>query len=345
MVGLKVFLIFFQIFAFAVLASADDDFPQLPAGSKIDEIPIEDTLNHETLRAAGFGLNPSPGQVLAVRSRDTKVGIIGFVEVVSARMRPDGKTEVVGKVLRLSRSNLVRPRDTLLLIDLSGPQPLYRGHTELLVRDKWLGVSDRYRPLFTQGFSIGETAQTLGDGEVFLGLYGNVAYGLTDWWSIGSFVPGFLLDSPNGSTKWKVVNATNDTVSMGLSVTKIRNSSSTALNLTVFWDSITSDKMISHTLATFAVATLQNVEDTVAIKTAGTSSLQTGYEAILANWDRVLFGPNYNFDTKTIGGYVVYKRIWDHFHLSGSLSTVDMRQLKLDPKTGYVALIEAYWRF
>lgn len=341
----KFLFLFLSFSIVAGVAWGDDEFPQLPASSKVDEIPIEDTLTHETLRAAGFGLNPSPGQILAVRSRDTRIGIIGFVEVISARMRSDGKTEVVGKVLRLSRSNLVRPRDTLLQIDLSGVQTLYRGHTELLVKDKWRGISDRYRPLFTQGFNIGETAQTLGDGEVFIEIYGNVAYGLTDSWSIGSFLPGYLLDSPNGSTKWRIVNASNDTVSLGMSVTKIRNSSSTALNLTVFWDSITSDRMISHTLATFAVATLQNVEDTVAIKTAGTSSLQTGYEAVLDNWDRVLFGPNYNFETKTIGGYVVYKRIWDHFHLSGSLSTVDLRQLKLDPKTGYVALIEAYWRY
>jgi len=245
------------------------------------------------------------------------VGIIGFVEVVSSRYRADGKVEIVAKVLRLSRFHMVRARDTLIELDLSGPHPLYNGHTELLVRDQGKHVSSRYRPLFTQGFSIGETAQTLAAREIFVEIYGNMAYGLTPWWSVSSFLPGFLLDSPNGSMKFRMLDSTNDTLSMGVSLTKIRDSSSTAMNLTVFWDSITSDHMISHTLATFAVATLQNVEDTVAIKTAGTSSLQTGYEAILDNWDRVLFGPNYNFETKTIGGYVVYKRIWDHFHLPG----------------------------
>jgi hypothetical protein len=253
--------------------------------------------------------------------------------------------EVTARILRLSRYSLVRPRDSLIFLDLRGNQPLYLGHTELLVRDRWKDVSSRFRPLYIQGFTIGETAQTLGRDEIFLGVYGQFGYGLLDSLSFSSLLPGFLVDSPNGTLKFRAFHADSDTVSLGLSVTKIRQSSSTALNLTVYWDSITSGKMITHTLATFAVATLENSEDTVAIKTAGTSSLQTGYEVVLENWDRVLFGPSYNFESKSIGGYLAYKRIWQKFHLSGSLSSVDLRNLKFEPKTGYVALIEGYWRF
>ncbi|MBX2988825.1 MAG: hypothetical protein KF802_13120 [Bdellovibrionaceae bacterium] len=324
---------------------ADEGFPQELRQLGGAEMPIEEVLDAETLRAAGFNATPAPGQVLAIRSSDERAGIIGFVEVKSSRIRPDGKVEATVRVLRLSRHYLVRPRDHLMQLDLRTSQPLYSGHTELLVRDRWENISTRYRALFTQGFSIGETAQTLGRNEVFLSIYGYLSYGLQDGLTVGSLVPGLLLDSPNGNIKWRVYEGVADTVSVSTSLTKIRNSSSTAVNLTVYWDSITSDKMVSHTLATFAVATLENVEDTVAIKTAGTSSLQTGYELLMSNWDRVLFGPSYNFETKTLGGYIAYMRIWDRFHLSGSLSTVDVRELKLDPKTGYVALIEAYWRF
>lgn len=309
------------------------------------ELTIEQIVDAQTLQAAGFAISPAPGQVLAVRSAESDSGVIGFVEVEESEIRRDGKVQVRARVLRMSRYYIVRPGDTLAQLDLTGDDPLYRGHTELFVRG-WSGpdISSKYRPLFTQGFSIGETAQTLKRDEVLVGIFGQLSYGLSDRWTIGSLLSGFLLDSPNGNLKFKALDTSSDTLSLGLSVTKTKASEATALNLTIYWDSITSDKMVSHALATFAIASLTNFEDTVAIRGAGSSTFQTGYEYVLDNWDRVLFGPNYNFELQALGGYVAYKRIWNDFHLMGSLATVDLRELRFD-KTGYVALVEAYWRF
>ncbi|HRO68368.1 MAG TPA: hypothetical protein PL182_12435 [Pseudobdellovibrionaceae bacterium] len=340
--------LFLFLLCFTSVLRAQDDFViRSKPFEEIPELTIDELVDVKTLRASGYSISPAPGQVLAIRSKATDVEIVGFVEILSSRIRSDGKVEIKAKVLRLSRYYLVRPGDSLVQLDLTTDEPIYRGHTELFVRS-WSGpdISSRYRPLFTQGFSIGETAQTLQRDEIFVGVYGHLSYGLTERLTAGSFLTGFLLDSPNGNLKYKVWDENSDTVSMALSVTKIKESSSTALNLTIYWDAITSDKMVSHALATFAVATLsQDFRDTAAIKGAGSSSFQTGYEMVLDSWDRVLFGPSYNFELKSLGGYLAYKRIWNHFHLSGSLSTVDVRELKLDPKTGYVALVEAYWRF
>lgn len=281
------------------------------------------------------------GDTLAIRSRTSPTEFIGFVEVSGEVV--DGKGSAM--ILHHSRRELVLPGDFLVALDLSMNQPLYQGRTGLLVRDGKAPTSARYRPLVVQGFSIGETAANLSRHEFLISLFGHISYGITDRVMIGTLAPGFLFESPNAQLKFRAFGDDSDTVALGLSAVKIPTSSATAVNLTVYWDSVTSEKMITHTLATFAVATIDKFEDTVAIKTAGTSSLQTGYELVMGDWNRLLFGPSYNFETKTIGGYLAYKAIWDHFHLSTSLSTVDVRELKLDPKTGYVLLLEAYWRF
>lgn len=324
---------------------SENDIPQPAAKVTAPEFPITGFESDTVLVAETSGPPPLPGQMLALRSKSAAMEFIGFVEILSVDPHDANKKRVRARILRVSPHHLVRPGDTLVQLDLRTAQPLYRGHTELLVRHPKKDVSARYLPLFTQGFSIGETASTLGRDEFMLGLWGQVSYGLTDRVSVGTFAPGLLLSSPNGNMKYRVFMNDTETVSVGLTATKLRETSSTALNLNVFWDSTTSASMTSHTLITFAVATFEEIENTVAIKTAGTSSLQTGYEILLENWDRVLFGPSYNFETKTIGGYVAYKRIWDKLHLSLSVSTVDVRELKYSPKTGYVGLIEAYWRY
>lgn len=321
---------------------------RIPSASeeKIDALQIESILDAHRIRAMGFSISPSPGQILAIRSPGASVEIIGFVEVTTSKLRRDGIVEVEAKVLRLSRYNFVRVGDTLVSLDLTTESSVYNGHTDLLVR-AWIGpdISSQYRPLFTQGFLIGETAQTLRRDEIFIGIFGSLSYGLTDSLTMGSVLTGVLLDSPNANMKYRVVDRDSDTVSVGLSVTKLKEATPTAVNLTLYWDSVTSDKMVSHAMASFALATFSSFEDVAAIKTAGSSSFQTGYEYVLDSWDRVLFGPNYNFELKSLGGYIAYKKIWNQFHFSASLTTVDVRALKVAPKTGYVPALEAYWRF
>lgn len=329
----------------SAVAFAEDQLPEAEESSHAPEFPVIGPLTHEILLAQTKSSPPSVGQVFALRSKSAPIGIIGFVEVIGVDEQAGGMFGVTTKALKLSPLYLVQPGDHLIQLDLRTSQPLYRGHTQLLINEPWRDISSRYRPLYTQGISIGETAQTLSKNEFLIGIYGQISYGVTDKVSLGTLAPGFLLNSPNGSFKSRVFRNDTETVSWGLTATKIRDSSSTALNLSVFWDSVTSAKMTTHTMATFAVATLENAEDTVAIKAAGSSSLQTGYELLLDNWDRVLFGPSYNFELKALGGYLAYVRIWDRLHVSASLSTVDIRELKYSPKTGYVGLLEAYWRY
>lgn len=331
--------VFFFFTLFAVFAEA-----RRPAGERWFVVEVEDAYH---FRWAGSGIAPDKGTLLKVESKTPGVGVVGFALVDEVHPNEGGTFEGRALVSKVSGVALLQVGDDLDAVDLRVSETSLEGRTELLARDFHSDrgqAAARFRPLYLQGFSIGETAQTLAKDEFLVSAFGHVSYGLGPRLSAGVFLPGYFLTSPNANLKWNVWNDSRETVSLGLSLTKIRDSSSTAVNLTVYWDSISSSHMTSHMLATLAVATLEKVEDTVAIKTAGSSSLQTGYEYLLSNWDRVLFGPSYNFETKSLGGYVAYKRVWDRFHLSGSISTVNVRDLKLSP-TAYVGLIEAYWRF
>lgn len=309
------------------------------------EAVVAEILDHRTLRLRGFAKLPEGAYVgILSASKNNELIAVARLDVSSRQTKTKGE-DPTAQLIQIEDAHLIRVGDGVRVLSLAGENALYRGRTSLLVREQRPDVSSRYRPLVVQGFSIGETAQVLYDNEFLISMYGHLGYGVTPWLTMGTLAPASLLQSPNLQSKMRVWSGDHDTVSFGLSVTKLRDDPKTALNMTIYWDSITSGRMISHTLATFAVATIENAEDTVAVKTAGTSSFQTGYELILPSWDRLLFGPNYNFETKNIGGYLAYKSIWDRAHVSVSLSTVNIRELKLDPRTGYLALIEAYWRF
>lgn len=285
---------------------------------------------------------PRKGDLWVLSSSADARDVLGLFEL--AEIRPS-TGRWTAHLLRSSRNRLVRVGDPLRPLRLHGDTEDYPGRTDLLVHDRERAKSARFRPLFMQGAGIGETAQTLEDDEILISIFGQLNYGLAERWTVGTLAPGFFFNTPNGSLKYRLINTQDDTVSTALNVTKIADSRTTGVNLSFYWDSITSPKMISHTLISFALATIEEAEDTVAVKAAGTSSLQTGYEWIREDWNRILFGPSYNFETKTLGGYVSSQWIWDRFHLETSLFSVNVRNPRFDPKDGYLFLIEAYWRF
>jgi hypothetical protein len=213
-----------------------------------------------------------------------------------------------------------------------------------MIRKQNPKISSKYRPLFTQGFNIGETAQTLWPKEVLITWYGLAYYGIAERWTVGSFLPANFLGAYNFSTKLKVYESDANVFATGLSYAKIPNDTRSTLNINLIWDSVSSETVVSHTFASVALFTFNQAGDTTAIKSLGSSSLQTGYEFILDDWNRVLAGPVYNFEKKTVGGYLSYLMIWDKFHFSLSANSTNLASPKLSPIDGYYFFFDAYWR-
>lgn len=304
-------------------------------------------VDNKTLKAVTSYNDWTIGETVALESQTPGVGIIAFVEITGIQNKQDGTFELTGELLRQSRLNFVQAGDQLMHLDLSTTNERYLGTTDLMVKDSGANISPKYKPLYNQGFAIGDTAQTLWEREFIVTFYGQIDYGLKKWLSVGTILTADLVGAWNAWGKAKVYESYSNVVSVGLKygstdgVQQVK--SERLLNLNIFWDSISSESVIGHTTLSLALVTY-NEDDSAIVRTLGGSSLRTGYEVILDNWDRVLLGPIYNFSNNTVGGYLSYMKIWDRFHVSATLNSVDVSNLVVSDQ-GYYGTVDAYWRF
>lgn len=352
MVVRLILLLFFL--AGNVWASVEEEVPIVlrgpaSAGPRIthpdSSARVQYLIDNKTLKASSHFNDWLIGDIVALESQTPTVGVIGFVEVTGVENKLDGTYEITCELLRQSRLNFIQVGDRITHLDLSSDNEKYKGTTDLIVKESDRNISSKYRPLFTQGVAVGETAETLWEGEYLVTWYGQVNYGLKRWLTISTVVPADFLGAPNASAKAQFFHSFSNVFATSLNLTKIPNEERSTLNLNLHWDSVSSESVISHTLLSVALFSFEKAQDATAIKSLGTSSFQTGYEFILDNWDRVLVGPSYNFERKAVGGYLSYLKIWDKFHLSFSVNATDVASLKFSPVDGYFLLFDAYWRF
>ena len=285
------------------------------------------------------------GEILPIISQNSKIGVFAFVEVQNIKTIKYGQYELRLKLLRQSRKYLIQKGDIIKKLDMTSYNEEFIGTTDLIVKKSELNISSKYRPLFYQGISIGETAQTLYKHEFLINYLGTVSYGATDWLSLGTFAPGNLIQRPNANFKARVWDTDSTTISTGLSYVDLKKEQEATLNLNLYWDSTSSDSLISHTFLSLGLIKWDGAADAAAIKALGSSSFQSGYEVIRSDWDRVLIGPNYNFERKALGGFLSYVWIYDRFHAQISVNATDITKFKLDPRDGYYGFFDFYWRF
>jgi hypothetical protein len=285
------------------------------------------------------------GEILPIISQNSKIGVFAFVELQNIKTIKYGQYELRLKLLRQSRKYLIQKGDILKKLDMTSYNEEFIGTTDLIVKKSELNISSKYRPLFYQGITIGETAQTLYKNEFLVNYIGTLSYGVNDWLTLGTFLPGNLINSPNGNIKTRVWSTDATTVSTGLSYVDLQAENEATLNFNFWWDSISSDAIISHTYLSLGLVKWEGAKDAAAIKALGSSSFQTGYEVIRSDWDRVLIGPNYNFEKKALGGFLSYVWIYDRFHAQVSINSTDITHFRLDPTDGYYGFFDFYWRF
>ncbi|MEK6773688.1 MAG: hypothetical protein AABY64_07090 [Bdellovibrionota bacterium] len=307
---------------------------------------VTEILSNTRLKFISLVIKPLVDEKLSFVSEDKKIAVYGTGIVKRISSMPDGKFEGEMEIISLSPKHTVRVGDQIVRLDLSSEQKNYLGRADHIISGgAGDAVSSRYKALFTQGLSIGETAETLWKDEFLFTYYGQIFYGVYDFISIGTVLPLNLVGSANGVLKIRLHRSATNIVSTGLSYTKIPNTDSATFNINFMWDSISNEDLITHNFMTLAVVSYQKAEDASAIKSLGTSSLQTGYEFIMNDWSRILVGPNFNFEKKSVGGYFSYLKIWDRTHLQFSINSTNIRSFKLSPSDGYYAFLDAYWRY
>lgn len=334
--GLKIIFVFFLGF---VAGMARADF--VPNRSAL----VEAFIDHQKLTAISDTDAWEVGEILPVISKNAKLGVIGFVEVNSVRSVGVKQFEMRLRLVRQSRKYFIQTGDVIRRMDLSVGNEDYIGSTDLVIHKSTMKVSARYRPLVYQGFGIGDTAQTLYENELMVNYFGNLFYGFNDWLTLGTLAPVNLLGRPNANFRARVYNSESTTLGTGLSFVRLVKEDQATLNWNFYWDSTSTDSLISHTFLSLGLASWDGAANSAAIKALGSSSFQTGYETILDNWDRFLIGPNYNFEKKALGGYLSYVWVFDHFHAQLSMNATDITHLRLDPTDGYYGFFDLYWRY
>lgn len=256
------------------------------------------------------------------------------------------ESESLLKLLSIRSDRFLLPGDEFTKLDLTTDESDLKGTSYLWKAEK-LPADTKiiYRPLFTQGATIGDTAQTLWKNEYYFTTFGTIGYGAHEYVTVTSNLTALALGSPNGKIKGRFYKNENQTWSMSVSMAQENNSSEKLFNVDLMWDSILSENIVAHSLISAAVISFDSAKEVAALKSYGSSSIQTGYEYIFSDWSRFLMGPSYNIDQKALGGYIGYVKIIHNLHLQASLTTNNVREFKMSAKEGYLLILEAYWRW
>lgn len=333
---------FFQILIAVLFVSvaSSQSLMTLGTGGMVQRI-----INENRLIAVSQSPNWMVGEIVAVISQNARVGVFAFVEVEAVNPLGQRQFEIVLKLVRQSRRYFILPGDAIERLDLTMANPDYIGTTDLLVKTSNNNISSKYRPLFYQGPSIGETAQTLYKHELLFNYFGSLFFGVEDWLTLGTNAPANVFVGPNANLYAKIYDSEPTTLSAGFSYLQLNKERQSVLNLNLYWDSFSSDSLISHTQLSLGLIRWDRAAESSAVKMLTSSSFQTGYELIKDDWDRILIGPSYNFEKKTVGGFLSYIWIFDRMHMQLSVNSTDITKIKLDVEDGYYGFFDLYWRF
>lgn len=210
-----------------------------------------------------------------------------------------------------------------------------------------LGASDdipaQYKDLAYLGV-FNSDGHTLAKDEWLIALAA-VQYGFTEKTTIKANQSLYLDGFANIGFKQRLWRSNYTHITLSGLVSKQINRSDWVANSGLVMTFPSNSKFQSHVIIN---ANLEGIdEDNPEVKKLNLfpdSDVRTIYEYITDDWDRVLFGPSFNLETRTVGGTVSYMWIWDTFHLNIGLGTKDVSELEFK-SNGYYALFDFFWRF
>ncbi len=216
------------------------------------------------------------------------------------------------------------------------------GYFSLLLADD-RGVPARFRELAYMGVFNAE-GHTLARKEWLVALTG-LQYGVGERTTLKTQTSLLLDGFPNLGFKRRIMrNRYGHLTLNGMAARQVTvNDWVTFAGLVMTFPS--NDKFQSHLVVNAAIDGIE--EDNPEVKKLNlfpSSDIRTIYEYVTDDWDRVLFGPLFDFETRTVGGTVSQMWIWDTFHFNLGMGTKDVRRLEFKSDAYYV-LFDFFWRF
>lgn len=310
----------------------------------LELVYINEIIDAKSFKSYTWNKKLSTNTIYLIKDETTN-NLLGLAELKNIDFLDNGKYENLFYLQKVFDNQIIQIGNELKEMNLTTDNDDYPGSTELLIKNSKPNISSRYKPIYTQGVVAGDTAETLEKDEFILTYLGQVFYGVYPNWTLGTTAPVNAAGGLNFFSKFRFLTTEQNSLATGLTFTRIPQTDQSTVNLTFLWDSYSNSSMVTHNYLSLAVLSYDKAGETTAIKSFASSSVQSGYEFILSNWDRILLGPNYNFERKSIGGYFSYVKIWDRLHVYLSLNTIDIRTLRWSYTDGYYLFLDVYWRF
>ena len=273
---------------------------------------------------------------------------LATIQVTSMEAWQPGLFRGRAKISATRPNRVLKPGLSAKKVDWRNGTVLPEGSNYLLQKNR--RTTARVAPLIKLPYTVGETAQTLHRGEYLISISSDYHYGLFEELKLTSNVLANLAGIYNFSAKARIFDNEDFTASFATSYIHWDNNSTRGLSTLVFngyLDICSNGRFISHTSLRGVKSMLRS--GSKAEKTDDdylyTTAVRAGSQVVLESWNRLTFGPTYDFSTKSIGGFFGWIFIWDHLHVVISVETRSITRLKLYDEIGYKPGIEAYWRF
>lgn len=284
-----------------------------------------------------------PGSVFSLFSHESGA-VIGYAFVV----RPESSQHLdrawVAEIRTHNKSALIRPGNRALLLDLTRLNLDIPGRYDLQIPDR-REISARYKPLVYMGFLAGNTASTLAKKEAIFGP-GIFGYGLTDRLQVET-IPAFLIrDVAALAGKFNLYRDDDHSISILAREYYFFDHKKTAQDFSLYVDTFSNSRFVSYLKIVF----LSRRPDRIPFTTTGettraTSEIQSTSGIVLNNWDKIIFGPKYNFVERNIGGHFGYLMIGDYLHFLLGLEASNFRNVKKFGKDGFAAYADIFIRW
>lgn len=304
---------------------------------------VESTLDPHTILVR---LDPSHElkdghKVVVLSSADNVLVAIGVVKDFSAG--DDGIEKAIVAIEEVIENRLIMPNDPVEpLTDEMLAKYHVTGHISLMLGQEEK-IPARYKDLAYMGV-FNSDGHTLADKEWLVSIP-QVQYGLTDSFTV-KVLTGLYLDGfANLGGKLRVMRNHWGQLTLNSLASRQVNREDYVFQSGLVLTLPSNGRFQSHLIINARIEDIEEDNPEVdKLNLFPQSDIRTIYEYVTDDWDRLLFGPLFNFETQTVGGTISHMWIWDTFHFNLGVATKDVSEFELSSK-GYNIIFDFFWRF
>lgn len=262
---------------------------------------------------------------------------VGYADAEEIEATASG-CRATARVVIHEANALITEGDEAAQENLREHTPLLPGRIDLQLRGSRRN-SSRYKPLAYFGPFYGD-GQVLDKGESLFDPFAFYQYGISDKFTLETLATANALGVLNGGFKYEALDASFVKITTGTLVGHVIEERDTYLRLQALLTIPSNSRIQSHTQVTYFFRPQNGLKNSLT-----DPQISVINEFIMNSWDRLLFGPTYNFELKSVGGFASLIFIWNHLHLSLGLQTQNFMKVNFSQRDAYTPTFGVWWRY